>query len=238
MNIPFVNDDRPTGDRPQPALDAESIVLEEFRHNNVLLYQHRESINTLFNLYLALAGVLTSGIGVALFAYNQDAMKNRLVLVAIAFLLGGFSVLSFAFYAIFQNLRVAYEDSLNALDVIRDFYVDYFRHSFPELPRAFYWLKSPQRHRLGGDSRVMNWTTRAVGSYSLGQGAWVALIFVFDHTAFQIPGQFTGYEPWIKFIVSFALGVIAFVLYRALYRRFGTPPRVYDVPDVPAAHQA
>lgn len=218
MDIPFGDAGNPPSQTEGTTLEAESILLEEYRHNNVLMYQHRDSINSLFNLYLALGGVVTSAIAVAAYAYDQNNSKNQAVLLAIIGLLIGFSVLSFAFYSIFQNLRVAYQDAIAAMEQITTFYLDHFKQKFPKLSEAFYWHRNPQRHGLGGDSRVMNWTTQIVGSYSLGQAGWVALILILDHLLGSSDALTRPEENIVKVGTSAVLFLLALFLYRALYR--------------------
>ena len=141
-------------------------------------------------------------------------------------------ILSFAFYTLFRNLRQAYQDSLRAMDRIKEFYVAHFKQSAPHLVEAFYWRQNPRRHGLGGDSRVMNWTTRTVGSYSLGQAAWILLIFVLDHLLRVGHTLQMIQESAIKGGGAVLLFLIAFVSFPLLYRLFGNPPQVQDLPDM------
>jgi len=213
-------------------LAAESILLEEFRHNNTLMYQHRESINSLFSFYLTLVSVIVSGVGVAAYAYQQNNEANGNLLLAIAGVLIMLAILSFAFYTLFRNLRQAYQDSLAAMEQIKEFYLTAFMKQMPQLPQAFFWRQNTRRHALGGDSRVMNWTTRLVGSYSFGQALWIVLIFLLDHVLKPYNQLQDVQETLIKIGAAAGGFVVAFVVYPLLYRAFARPPQVQEFEGV------
>ncbi len=241
MDVPFSNDSSAARQgQDSTALTAENILLEEFRHSNVLMYQHRESINSLFSLYLTLVSIVISGVGAATYAYIQSQNPQNthksdfyglLLIISVVLIL--LTVLSFSFYTVFRNLRQAYQDSLAAMSQIADFYIAEFKQRMPRLEGAFYWRSSPRRHALGGDSRVMNWASQLIGSISFGQTLWVLLIYTIDDkniVPFLQPNTFAeGLAKPIAWAFGFFL---AFTLYPVLYHSFARPPRIQENLDL------
>jgi hypothetical protein len=130
-------------------LKAESILLEEFESAGVAAYQARDNMAGLLNLYMVAAAALATGAGVLANAYNPG---NKLtVTLAQVLLLAVGALLSGAFFARLLDLGHDYRESLIAMNLIKEFYIERLSPQLPELATAFYRrLADVRRSRATG----------------------------------------------------------------------------------------
>ncbi|HUY76069.1 MAG TPA: NUDIX hydrolase [Ktedonobacterales bacterium] len=119
-----------------PTLKLDNMLLEEFNYASTTAYQAIEDRARMFNLYLLLIGVLGSGLaaiyqlGGGLRAYTQ-ILAVGLLLVA--------GVLGVAFFYKLIRLRQAWRDSVLAMNQVKEYYIQQFKESHPQVVNAFRW---------------------------------------------------------------------------------------------------
>ncbi len=156
-----------SGQGSSQELKAESILIEEFNYAGVSAYQARADSAALINIYLLATGALATGLGVLVNAYGGND-RATISIIAIAALVI-FAVFSFAFFARFLALEQEYRESMLAMGVIKEFYIQRLRRAFPEIELAFRWRL---RKRLGGatlagGAPLIAWTIALLASLSV-----------------------------------------------------------------------
>ena len=138
----------------ETTLRAESILLEEFNHASVAVYQAKEDSGNLFNLYLLGTAALATGMGVLASSFTRTNMEVLTLVQAVVFAIAG--ILSFAFFAKLLDLTVEYREGVLTMNTIKEFYIRRLRAQMPEIERAFRWrLRAlPRGEPIGGNALV------------------------------------------------------------------------------------
>ncbi|HZC07111.1 MAG TPA: hypothetical protein VE338_15860 [Ktedonobacterales bacterium] len=174
LNIPFqqpapfiTSGESAVGQAAGQELKAESILLEEFGYAGVSAYQARQDSAALINLYLLATGALATGLGVMVNAYG-GANRPTIGMIAIA-ALSIFAIFSFAFFARFLALEQEYRESVLAMSVIKEFYIQRLRRDAPEIELAFHWRlrKRPRGATLAGGVPLIAWTVALLSGLSI-----------------------------------------------------------------------
>ncbi len=145
------------------SLRLENMLLEEFNYASVTAYQAQEDRARMFNLYLLLIGVLGSGLA-AVYQLGGSlkpfASELSLALLLVAGLMG------VAFFTKLIRLRQAWRESVLAMTLIKEYYIEQFSASAPNVTRAFYWrLKTlPTGEKRASTTFVVCATVAALGS--------------------------------------------------------------------------
>ncbi len=127
---------QPTDVATDVTLKAESILLEEFESASVTGYQAKDNMAGLLNLYMVAAAALATGSGVLASAYNPSN-KLTITLVQVLLLAVG-AFLSLAFFIRLLDLGHEYRESLIAMNLVKEFYIERLSSQLPELGAAFY----------------------------------------------------------------------------------------------------
>ncbi len=174
LNIPFQQpaprvqvSDGAAGETHGPDLKAENILLEEFGYAGVSAYQARQDSASLINLYLLATGALATGLGVMVNAYS-GVDRPTVSIIAIA-ALSIFAIFSFAFFARFLALEQEYRESMLAMGVIKEFYIQRLRRDAPDIELAFRWRlsKRPRGATLAGGVPLIAWTVALLSGLSV-----------------------------------------------------------------------
>jgi hypothetical protein len=125
------------------ALHADSILLQEFNHANVTAYQAKEERARLFSTYLVQMGVVVSAVVTLETIY---ASHPQIVLTVGAIIMGAFGgIESVVYFARVFALGSTLQDSIVAMNLIKEFYIQQLQREMPQLEHAFHW-------RLAGKS--------------------------------------------------------------------------------------
>jgi hypothetical protein len=211
-------DDAPATGEPvasvNPTLRIDNMLLEEFNYASLTAYQAMEDRARMFNLYLIVFGILASGLGAvyqiggALRAYTQP-LALALLLIA--------GVMGIAFLVQLIRLRQAYRESLIAMNVVKEYYIQQFKNVHHDIETAFRWRLTtiPTGERFGSVTFIVCMTVALLGSVSFGAAAIVGYEIwsgALSNDLLAIP---SGVRPWFTGIVVF---LIAFVVQATYYR--------------------
>lgn len=113
-------------------LNADSILLEEFRYATSTTIQLQQERSSLFNLYLILAGILVTGLSalVTVQATTRPIETKTLSLLAGVGLIGA-SLLSFIFFIWLIGLGRNYDEAIVKINRIKEFYIQQFKEQLP-----------------------------------------------------------------------------------------------------------
>ncbi|HXX77292.1 MAG TPA: hypothetical protein VEI53_02295, partial [Ktedonobacteraceae bacterium] len=118
------------------SLKIENMLLEEFNYASVTAYQAMEDRARISSFYYILLGVLASGLA-AVYQLSGGTHNVPQGLIAMLLLIGG--LISICFFVTIIRLRQAYKESLLAMNVIKEFYIDQFKQQMPAIEQAFRW---------------------------------------------------------------------------------------------------
>ena len=211
----------------EPALRAESILLEEYNYASSTAYQAMEDRARLFNLYLVVFGIFVSGLTALyqigqnqtnqngqstdqtaqLFAYSQPIALALLVIV---------SLTGFVFFLQLIKLRQAYRDSLLTMNAIKEYYLLRLVPELPDITKAFRWRLQTIP---AGERRTVTFlvctTIAALASLALAAASFVAYGIWFAGSG--------GFLPLLTDVHPYALAGLVFLLalffHIAFYRR-------------------
>lgn len=204
-------------------LNAESILLEEFNYAGVTAYQARGDSAALINLYLLASGALATGLGV-MAGVNHGPNRPTIAIIATA-ALGIFAALSYAFFARFLDLEREYHDSVLAMEVIKEFYIQRLRRTLPEIELAFRW-RLERRARgatLAGGAASIAWAVTLLGCLSLagatGEARQLAGILTNAYTPYVAEPLFGVALPFLWETLAALTGLTACALFYLLVAR-------------------
>lgn len=155
------------------SLRLENMLLEEFNYASVTAYQAQEDRARMFNLYLLLIGVLGSGLA-AVYQLSGGlklyAGELSIALLTVAGLMG------VAFFTKLVRLRQAWRESVLAMTLIKEYYIQEFAASAPRAVNAFYWrLRTlPTGEKKTSTTAVVCATVATLGSLCFMGAAVVA----------------------------------------------------------------
>ena len=160
-----------TQDGDVTQLRAENILLEEFTHASVTAYQANQERTDLLNLYLIMAGVIATAVGISVSAALTRNLMGPLDAVIVGLIFA--SVLSFGFFVRLIHLGRKYHDALLTMDLIKEFYIQELREKMPHLQRAFRWRVDtlPESGHSSGTTLFIGTVIALMGSFSLGAAA-------------------------------------------------------------------
>ncbi len=192
------------------SLRLENMLLEEFNYASVTAYQAQEDRARMFNLYLLLIGVLGSGLA-AVFQLGGGlklyAGELSLALLLVAGLMGA------AFFTKLVRLRQAWRESVLAMTLIKEYYIQAFSHdapaSAPNPARAFYWRLAtlPTGEKRTSTTAVVCFTVATLsaicfaGAMLLAATLWLPLL---------LGAQPAGIVPWALAVGTLIVAMILF----------------------------
>jgi hypothetical protein len=199
-------------------LKAENILLEEFEHASVAAYQAKDSAASQLNLYLLATAALATGGGVLLGSYSQS---NKLtVTLVISVVLAISSILSFGFFVRLLDLAREYRDSLIAMNIIKEFYIQRLGPRLPELPAAFYkrLIDVPRSRALGFGMATLNVTvallTGLAVAGAVGQARQLWAVYTTSYAPYSPEVMIGGAGvPYFWEILAAALALLLLYVY-------------------------
>jgi hypothetical protein len=204
--------EKPKGER---SLDADSILGQEFEYISATASEAMQDRHTMVNFYLLVTGILGSGL---LIVMRGDAGLPTPVGAALLWLLCG---VGWLYFLKIVRLRQAWYDSAQAMNTIKDFYIQYADGFEPEvLRKAFLW----KSHTLPLPDKP--WT---VFFYS------AMLIGFLDSVAFMAGGTLlfwktTQSRPWAVLGILALFGLAFFVFHVRMYFAFLKKPKLSGEP--------
>jgi hypothetical protein len=192
------------GDKLDATLKLENMLLEEFNYAGLTAYQAMEDRTRMFNLYLLLVGVLASGLG-ALYQLGSSVGTYARPLAIALLLIAG--IVGVAFFTKLIRLRHSWRESVICMNVIKEFYIQQFRHQMPRIEHAFRWrLKTvPAGERFGSTTFVVCSTVALLESACFAGAAFISVI--------NTPFLSTGVYPYSIAALIFAIVLLLNVLY-------------------------
>ncbi len=116
-------------------LQAETILVEEFRFAAMLAMRAMEGRDQTLNMYLLVVGGAASAVG-ALYQIDPVHFGTQPL---VAVVLAVAALASFTLYTRLVRLRGAYRESLVTMNTIKEYYLSQLTQAMPDLPRAFRW---------------------------------------------------------------------------------------------------
>ena len=186
------------------SLKIENMLLEEFNYASVTAYQAMEDRARISSFYYILLGVLASGLA-AVYQFSGGTHKVPQSLIAMLLLIGG--LISICFFVTIIRLRQAYKESLLAMNVIKEFYIDQFKQQMPAIEQAFRWrlMTMPEGERPGSVTFMIASLNALIGSLCFAGTAY----FITEQLQFGI---------WAFVVTGAAFIISAFV--HIYYYRF------------------
>jgi hypothetical protein len=183
------------------SLKMENMLLEEFNYVSVTAYQAMEDRARISSFYYLLLGVLASGLA-AVYQLSGGTHNVPLSLVAILLLIG--ALISICFFVTLIRLRQAYKESLLTMNVIKEFYIDQFKHQMPAIEHAFRWRLAtmPKGERIGSVTFMIAALNALIGSLCL-----AGAVFILTEQPLTGPGAFT------LALAIFIIAVLAHIFY-------------------------
>lgn len=209
-----------TDDAPDPqmvhALNAENILMQEFNHANVTAYQTKDERAHVFNTYLVQMGVLFTGLVTLETIYANHPLN---VLAVSALIVGVFAgVVSVAYFARVFALGSTLQDSLIAMNLIKEFYIQQLKREMPQLEQAFRWrlVGYSASEQSGKMPFVMSFSLALIGSTFF---AFAISLVLFLRKALGQPAG-TGVQTTTADIaivsLTWGIGLLAFAAYYAV----------------------
>lgn len=209
-----------TDDAPDPplarALHAENILMQEFNHANVTVYQAKEERARVFNTYLVQMGVLFTGLVTLETIYASHPLNVLAVTALVGGVFGG--VESVAYFARVFALGSTLRDSLIAMNLIKEFYIQQLKREMPQLAQAFHWrlVGYSGGEQSGKMPFVMSFSLALIGSTFF---AFAISLVLFLRKALGLPaGTSVQTTPADIAIVSLtmAISLLTFAAYYAV----------------------
>lgn len=204
------------GEPPGPAardasLRLENMLLEEFNYAGVTAYQAQEDRARMFNLYLLLIGVLGSGLA-AVFQLGGGlklyAGELSLALLLVAGLMGA------AFFTKLIRLRQAWRESVLAMTLIKEYYIQEFSQDLPagrpSPARAFYWRLAtlPTGEKRTSTTAVVCFTVATLSAICF-SGAMLVIATLW--LPLTLRAQPAGVVPWALAVITLIAAISLFV---------------------------
>lgn len=206
----FATDESPSAAARDASLRLEQMLLEEFNYAGVTAYQAQEDRARMFNLYLLLIGVLGSGLA-AVFQLGGGlklyAGELSLALLLVAGLMGA------AFFTKLIRLRQAWRESVLAMTLIKEYYIQEFSQGLPagapNPARAFYWRLAtlPTGEKRTSTTAVVCFTVATLsalcfaGAMLVAAALWLPL---------ALGAQPAGIIPWLAAVVVLIVAIVLF----------------------------
>ncbi len=197
-------------------LKLDGMLLEEFNYAGNTAYQAMEDRARLFNLYLVIIGVLTSGL-VAVYqltvlkvlqAYTQPLTLLLLVV-------GG--ILGVVFFVQLIRLRQAHQDSIITMNMVKEYYLGRFQDDSPNIGQVFNWRLAGMKagERLGSVTFLICFTVAVLAGLAFAAAAFVGYLLYSGSVGANILAP-ESYLP----AGGIGLGVLAVaVVFQVLYYR-------------------
>jgi hypothetical protein len=195
---------------PDPKTDAtltiESLLIEEYKYAGNTAYQAIEDRARTVSLYYILLGILATGVS-AIYQLSGSSHPYSQVLVILLLLI--VSGLSATFFINIIRLRQSFLESIIAMNVIKEFYIQQFQHQMPTIEKVFRWRLStiPAGERIGSVTFVMSYLIALMGSLCL-----AAAIALTMRQLVYTP-DLMSVQSLIAAIIVFALALSAYTLY-------------------------
>ena len=135
-DAPFRRDDDTGSASPDKTLKIENMLLEEFNYASTTAYQAMEDRARMFNMYLLVVGILGSAFG-AVYPLGGGARNFIQPVAAVVLFAAGMA--GVAFFVLLIRLRQAFRDSLIAMNMVKEFYIEEFGGGPGNFARAFHW---------------------------------------------------------------------------------------------------
>jgi len=166
-------DDQNQGHGPDARLKIENMLLEEYNYAATAAYQAMEDRARMFNMYLLVVGILGSAFG-AIYPLGGGARSFIQPIAAVVLFAAG--VGGIAFFVLLIRLRQAFRESLIAMNVIKEFYIQEFEEQMPAVQYVFRWrLKGiPAGERAGSATFVVCHMVGFIGALCFGGSAFMA----------------------------------------------------------------
>lgn len=213
-SAPFATGESPSATPEATGRDAslrlENMLLEEFNYAGVTAYQAQEDRARMFNLYLLLIGVLGSGLA-AVFQLGGGlklyAGELSLALLLVAGLMGA------AFFTKLIRLRQAWRESVLAMTLIKEYYIQEFSQDVPagkpSPARAFYWRLAtlPTGEKRTSTTAVVCFTVATLSAICFA-GAMLDIATLWMPLA--LGARPAGVVPWALAVVTLFVAIILF----------------------------
>jgi uncharacterized membrane protein YfcA len=205
-------------DNANVPLQAETILVETFHNASIAAYQAEDEINSTFNLYLLIGGIIGAGLP-TLQTLVLDSLEKNHRSLAIAFsvtatiMLVIVGILSLFFLERFLQLSKERFDNVETMNNIQDFYSRKLKAHLPELTDLF--RKQSDSERGFDVPPVVFYTVSVIGSVYIG-GA-TAIAAQTDITTIIFP------------IIAF---ILSLVFYLWFYRRRKSKMEKSQVPQI------
>jgi hypothetical protein len=158
-------------------LHGEAILMETFHHASIAAYQAEDEINSTFNLYLLIGGIIGAGLptiqGLVIQTLDQQRPSLALIFSATAaIILVIVGILSLCFLERFLQLAKERYDNVKTMNNIQDFYSRKLEAQMPDLADVL----SKQRASGRGFSvpLVIRLTVIVIGSLYFGGAVAIA----------------------------------------------------------------
>jgi hypothetical protein len=208
----------------KPTLDTTialgDMLLEEYKQAGKSALATLDDRTQLFNNYLFLtAGFAAAAFG-AISQLSKDGTVERFMpLIILTLLIIGF--LGIVFFMQVLRLRLAYRQSVVAMDKIRDYYILQFQKAVPDIARAFYWHQdlTPSSERLRSISFLIAYVIAFMDSLFLAGAVFLS------YQTYLAGDQFNASEPFgflLAGTVFMLLALVHSIYYRSiLNKHFG-----------------
>jgi hypothetical protein len=152
--------------RTDATLNIENLLIEEYKYAGSTAYQAIEDRARTVSIYYILLGILGTGLS-AIYQLSGSSRPYSQLLVIILLLV--VSALSVTFFLNIIRLRQSFLESIIAMNVIKEFYIQQFQQQMPNIEKVFRWrLKTiPSGERFGSVTFVMSYLIALVGSLCL-----------------------------------------------------------------------
>lgn len=192
------------GDKLDATLKLENMLLEEFNYASVTAYQAMEDRTRMFNLYLLLVGVFTSGLSVIFQLGGSASTYSRPLEITLLLIAG---LVGVAFFMKLIRLRQAWRESVICMNVIKEFYIQQFRQQMPGIEHAFRWrlMTIPAGERFGSTTFIVCFTVALLESVCFAGAGFVSANNTLSFS--------TRVYPYIIAVVIFAIVLLLNVVY-------------------------
>ncbi len=205
----YRKDDGDGGGKRDSGLKIESMLLEEFNYASTTAYQAMEDRARMFNMYLLVVGILGSAFGAV---YPLGGARSFIQPIAAVVMLAA-GVAGVAFFVLLIRLRQAFRESLIAMNVIKEFYIQEFEEQIPAVQYVFRWrLKGiPKGDRRGSATFVVCYMVGFIGALCFGGSAFMTdelLIANFPGTRIATLGIWqSAAAAFVAFVIMMAWAV-------------------------------
>jgi hypothetical protein len=187
-------------------LNLENLLIEEYKYAGSTAYQAIEDRARIVNLYYILLGILATGLS-AIYQFSGSSRPySQLLVILLLLVVSGLSV---TFFINVIRLRQSFLESIIAMNVIKEFYIQQFQQQMPNIEKVFRWrLKTiPTGERIGSVTFIMGYLIALVGSLCL------AIVAALTVNLLLHDPNFTSIISLIAAIITFPLALFIYTLY-------------------------